>query len=177
MTNAAGCDSIVTLDLTITTIDTTITAAGNSLVSNATNATSYQWMDCAGGTLTPIPGATNATFNPSGNGDYAVMVTQGSCTSTSSCVNFTFTSTPSTFLEASTVAVYPNPTSESVQVSFQQIQKEVTVRLFSTTGQVMYEHYYPQKQQFNLPIQAPTGVYILEISSTKGNYTTKIIKR
>ena len=75
------------------------------------------------------------------------------------------------------VAVYPNPTSESVQVSFQQIQKEVTVRLFSTTGQVMYEHYYPQKQQFNLPIQAPTGVYILEISSTKGNYTTKIIKR
>ena len=177
LTNAAGCDSIVTLDLTITTIDTTITAAGNSLVSNATNATSYQWMDCAGGILTPIPGATNATFNPSGNGDYAVMVTQGSCSSTSSCVNFTFTSTPSTFLEASTVAVYPNPTSESVQVSFQQIQKEVTVRLFSTTGQVMYEHYYPQKQQFNLPIQAPTGVYILEISSTKGNYTTKIIKR
>src|SRR5690606_35581255 len=46
--NLAGCDSILTIDLTILEVDTGVTQIGNTLISNAAEAT-YAWVDCDNG--------------------------------------------------------------------------------------------------------------------------------
>ena len=86
--NAAGCDSIVTLDLTIGNLDVSTSVAGNAITANQAGAT-YQWLDCNNGSM-PIMGETGQTFVASMTGDYAVVIMDGPCTDTSACVNITF---------------------------------------------------------------------------------------
>ena len=78
-----GCDSIVRLDLTIVSVDTSVIQNGNELVSNAIGAT-YQWIDCGNANM-PVVGAIGQSFSPLVNGDYAVVVTTNGCTDTSAC--------------------------------------------------------------------------------------------
>src|SRR5690606_17165695 len=57
----------------------------NNLFSNDVDAESYQWYNCA--TSTAIAGATNATFTPTENGQYKVVVTvRTGCKDTSDCI-------------------------------------------------------------------------------------------
>src|SRR5690606_39110319 len=63
--------------------DNTVTNNSPTLTSNAIGAT-YQWIDCDNGNV-PISGETNQSFTATGNGNYAVEVTQNGCTATSLC--------------------------------------------------------------------------------------------
>src|SRR6185436_13031654 len=80
---AAGCDSVVELNLTVTAVDTSVSQNGSSLTSNLAGAT-YQWLDCNNG-MAVIGGATSQTYSPPANGNYAVAVTANNCTDTSAC--------------------------------------------------------------------------------------------
>ena len=59
LTNAAGCDSVVTLNLTINTVESSVTQNGTILSSNQSGA-SYQWVECPA--MTPISGATSQSY-------------------------------------------------------------------------------------------------------------------
>ena len=85
LTNVSGCDSVVTLDLGIIAVDTSVSYAisTSTLTALAINAT-YQWLDCNNNN-TPIIGETNQSFSPTSNGSYAVEVTQNGCAAISSC--------------------------------------------------------------------------------------------
>lgn len=81
--NSTGCDSIITLYLTINHVDTSVTKLHDTITANALGAT-YQWLDC-NNSSNPIVGATNQTFVPMACGNYAVSVTQNGCSDTSTC--------------------------------------------------------------------------------------------
>ncbi|MEM9325678.1 MAG: T9SS type A sorting domain-containing protein [Bacteroidota bacterium] len=83
LTNSLGCDSLLTLDLTIKTVNTTVQKSDLTLTSAAADAT-YQWLDCDNGNM-PISGATSQSYTVSATGNYAVMVTKDGCTATSDC--------------------------------------------------------------------------------------------
>jgi len=111
--NAAGCDSTVTLDLTINpTPDNSITQNGGSLTATQTGAT-YQWIDCDN-FFVPVIGEVNQTFFPSLSGYYAVEVTIGDCSSTSECRLVEFTGIDEI---ESLISVHPNPTKDEVTLS------------------------------------------------------------
>ncbi|GAB5538026.1 MAG: hypothetical protein Salg2KO_01290 [Salibacteraceae bacterium] len=80
ITTSKGCDSTITLDLTINDVDTAISKNGLTLTANAGSA-SYQWLKCEDG-YTEIPGATNQSYTVLENGEYAVEVTQNNCIDT-----------------------------------------------------------------------------------------------
>ena len=61
----AGCDSTVTLDLTIFDADATVTtdtSAATIMASNISSGVSYQWIFCASGM--PVTNETNQSFTP-----------------------------------------------------------------------------------------------------------------
>lgn len=82
--NAQGCDSIITIDLEVTDLDTTITPDGVQLTANATGVT-YQWLDCGNGGQ-PIAGADQQSYAPTVAGTYAVVVSAAGCSEQSACV-------------------------------------------------------------------------------------------
>ncbi len=78
-----GCDSSRHLKLTIEYIDTSVTTTDLTLTANQ-NDVEYQWVDCDNN-YTYLTSETNQIFNPTLNGHYAVIVSNGTCVDTSYC--------------------------------------------------------------------------------------------
>lgn len=78
----AGCDSIITTQLNIFTIDTSITISNNTLTANSSNST-YQWLDCENNYV--INNETNQSFYTNVIGYYSVVISKNGCIDTSSC--------------------------------------------------------------------------------------------
>jgi uncharacterized protein (DUF2249 family) len=138
LTNLSGCDSVVTLDLMITTLDTSIVLVGNTLTSNVNNAV-YQWIDC-NNTNIPILSATNQDFTPVVTGDYAVIVTMNNCTDTSSCENVTLVDVNG-LDNHEAIKVSPNPITSFLNVHFNEIRTtgDVHIVLMDMTGRTLYQ--------------------------------------
>jgi hypothetical protein len=82
-----SCDSLVSLVLSVTTVNINVIQSGNNLVSQAVNA-QYQWLDCGNG-YAEITGATAPSYQPTTTGTFAVEVTQNGCVDTSACITMT----------------------------------------------------------------------------------------
>lgn len=106
-----GCDSLITVDLFVTSIDTSITRSGNELIANENNA-SYQWVNCSDNS--EIIGATGKTFYPDREGEYAVQLTKNDCVKRSSCF-VTSNASVSEFAQ-NLVNIYPNPSDGRLQL-------------------------------------------------------------
>lgn len=84
LTNEVGCDSVVTLDLTIGSLpDISVSQNGEILTANQSGAT-YQWLDCNDSNAS-INGATDQSYTPTASGNYAVHISLNNCSDTSSC--------------------------------------------------------------------------------------------
>ncbi len=71
------------------------------------------------------------------------------------------------------VSVYPNPTTESVVLKFDQVAKR-TIQLRNALGQMVAE-YQVSSGQFELNLKV-AGVYLLSITSDEGTITKKLIR-
>jgi len=176
--NPGGCDSIVTLDLTITAVDDSVTQNGNTLTSGQAGAT-YQWVDC--GNDQPVPGATGQSFTPTIAGHYAVIVTVNGCQDTSACMDMTTLGAPGAFSHGR-LRHFPNPADEQLNIVFSLQQ--------STTFRVTLEDVYGRnvtRLDYDLHSgtstvtidleQLPAGVYLLGISDGARTETSKLIIR
>ena len=82
--NTQGCDSIITIDLTINTVDVSTTQIDAVTIEANQSGAQYQWVDCDN-SFAAISGETNQTFVASANGNYAVIVDDVTCADTSDC--------------------------------------------------------------------------------------------
>jgi hypothetical protein len=90
LVNSVGCDSIIGIDLTITsTPEPTISQNGSTLA--CTNfASGYQWLDCDAN-YSPIIGETGMTFTATQSGNYALEISFNDCSDTSECFSIDLT--------------------------------------------------------------------------------------
>ena len=169
LANASGCDSIVTLDLTINTVDVSVVNNDPTIVANASGV-SYQWIDCSDNSI--IAGETNQSFSASSNGDYAVIISDGSCTDTSDCVTVTTVGVESLLMENS-IVVYPNPSDNGLfTVDLSEIIETVDqVYLINSLGQVIMNGFKPTEGK--LSVEAiDAGVYLLVVEMNGGEQHT-----
>jgi N-acetylneuraminic acid mutarotase len=129
-----GCDSLVTVDLTINFADATVTTFQNTITANATGAI-YQWLDCDNN-FALIAGETSQSFTATSNGNYAVMVTENNCTDTSSCVNITGIGI-NEWTSAINMAISPNPNAGSFFVSSGKEGQFKTIEILNFLGEVV----------------------------------------
>jgi hypothetical protein len=128
-----GCDSVVTLNLTINTVDTSVSQTNDSLMSNATGA-DYQWIDCNNGNSI-IVGDTNQLFVATANGSYAVIVTQNGCTDTSTCVLITSVGVNKNSMQDN-IYIYPNPTTTNFTI--EGLTELYNLTIYNALGQILY---------------------------------------
>jgi hypothetical protein len=168
--NAAGCDSIVTLNLTINALpNATATDNGDATIT-ASAGTSYQWINCTSGLA--IGGATSQTFAPTVNGSYAVVVTNAAgCSDTSSCVTINNVGVKEFSTEV--ISVYPNPTHNNVTITM--TAAEATIVVVDGQGKTLKTVNVQNGEQLSLEEYA-TGVYFLNITTEFGTQLVKIAK-
>ncbi len=173
-TNSKGCDSTATLHLTITTVDTSVTITANTLTANATGAT-YHWVDCSTD-YSLITGATNQSYTATADGFYAVIVTEGSCSDTSSCYQMVITGVGhNTF--GSSFTVYPNPTNGDITLDMGADYNNATIRISNVLGQVVFNTKTNITKTVNLSIDGDAGIYFVDIITPDGKTATiKVVK-
>jgi len=167
--NEVGCDSIVTLDLTINTVNTNTTinttSSTISIESDAIGAT-YKWLDCYDA-MSSISGEINQSFTVASNGNYAVEVSENGCVDTSACVTISNVGIIENAFN-DMISVYPNPTKGSFAIEFDKIQESLTIQLFSVTGQMIQDYNYQNSKLIQLELNEPNGVYYIEIMDANG---------
>ncbi len=172
--NASGCDSVITTSLTINSVDVTTTLVGATLSANASSAT-YQWIDCGNGNAI-LPGETNQSFSPATNGNYAVIVTENSCSDTSACVMVL-----SVGIGNSTglvqVLFNPNPTSGLFVLTTGSVLINATFRLVDIQGKLIWTEEQKSGINFNIDISdQSSGVYFLEVVENGETKRSRIVK-
>jgi hypothetical protein len=170
--NAAGCDSVVRLFLTIIPIDITTSSNWSSISANAVGMT-YQWMDCSDNSL--IAGETNITYTATVNGSYAVIISNSTgCVDTSDCV--TLTNVGINEAELVGVSLYPNPTSDVLNID-KGSNESLEITITNNAGAVVYQsNTQNQITTINMSNMA-NGLYLVSLKNELGIKVEKIVKR
>jgi hypothetical protein len=108
-----GCDSVVTLNLNINKIDSTIVRLGSTIYAQS-GYDSYQWFECTSNGLVALNNQTNDSITITVNGDYAVVITNEGCSDTSTCIAINDIG----FNEYIDVkfSLFPNPTTGKIKI-------------------------------------------------------------
>ena len=170
--NSAGCDSVVQLSLTIETVDSSVTDNGNATLTANQAGASYQWYACDPG-FTLLPGETGQSFAPVQNGNYAVVVTNGSCVDTSGC-HFVLVVGLESEMAFSGVSVYPNPTTGNIYFSPGNQVDPITIRVMNAMGQEILRREILGQNSTEIAIDAPAGIYFLKLNDPSG--ATRVLR-
>lgn len=171
LASAGDYDAFVS-KLQACSVDTAVLVVGNILTASASNAT-YQWVDCATGS--PIVGATNASFTPSINGDYQVLVTQHGCMEASSCYNVTVVGVEA--VTATSLLIYPNPSTELINLEWGK-EQATSISLLDVQGRRVLTTQFITSDKAQLSLrQLPAGVYYISITNQHQSSIHKIIKQ
>jgi hypothetical protein len=168
------CDSLVTLTLNVTTVDTTVVQVGETMTSLVALGP-WQWLDCDNG-YAAVPGATQQHFTATSNGSYALMVTQNGCTDTSSC--HTVTTAGITELgQALHASVFPDPAMDRVRIGLGHSVPQVSLSVCDMNGREWLRKAYGNTASLDLSIAdlAP-GMYIVHLRSPEGNGVYRLVK-
>ncbi len=169
--NSQGCDSIVTLNLSVETVNNTITANGLLLSANQSGLI-YQWINCSNNTN--ISGANLGSYTVSQNGTYAVISTNtNGCSDTSNCITINFIGLEEMGISAFSVS--PNPVSS--QLTFRSILNFMgTVYLSDINGRIIQQIEIENQMEKTIDFPFPAGVYFVKIMSVGHEETLKLLK-
>ena len=169
--NVAGCDSIISIDLTINEVDTSTTALNATITSNATGTSTYRWLDC-GNSYAVIAGETNQAYLATLDGDYAVEVTTNGCIDTSACVNISSASIANNELNVKT-RIYPNPSAGIFNVDSEL--NLGTIQVLDVAGQLLHS-VEAVKNSTNIDLSnIQSGVYLVKIEREGMIITKRIV--
>jgi PKD repeat protein len=135
------------------------------LLSAVEPEANYQWIDCTNGNLA-IEGATNSTYEPLVNGDYALQVTKYGCTVTSDCITISTVNVADYGIKQ-IVKLYPNPAQEQV---FVNNEIPILLKVYNANGALVLEQAYAIGIQ-NIDISLlSSGLYLTKITALDGEW-------
>ncbi len=176
LTNVSGCDSIITLNLTINSSpDASITLNGSSIEAVNTTA-NYQWLDC-NANYAILNGETGQQFNSTMDGNYAVEVSENGCADTSACQEIIYWEIEENSLHKR-FDVFPNPNNGQFNVTFKQNQSHAQITVYDLMGRQVSHAKYSNTKGIHAELKAPEGCYIVEVTDGKGQSASlRILKK
>lgn len=162
ISNAVGCDSIITVDLTVVKFNTAVVKSGYTLTSGQTTG-SFQWLNCSTG-MSPVAGATSRAFTPSTDGDYAVELSENGCKDTSACQTV-----QGLYINGTTgniaFKLWPNPSQGQLMVTTGKPIPELKVSVIDALGRVILSKIYQNFISEHIVISANPGIYTVILES------------
>ncbi|MFB6258539.1 MAG: T9SS type A sorting domain-containing protein [Flavobacteriales bacterium] len=156
-----SCNSIQATYVDVQPVDTNVVRSNDTLYAQASNATSYQWIDCSDNTA--ISGASDSSFHPSMTGNYAVAVSQNGCTDTSGCHSVLIESIRDQNGKELAPKLYPSPGKDRLNIQLSSVFHG-KVRVMDLQGRALLEQELSGSSdlRFNTSGLAP-GLYLVEI--------------
>jgi hypothetical protein len=163
-TNASGCDSTVTLTLSVKANPiVSITQSGGDLI--CTQGDAYQWFFNGDS----ISGATSQIYTPTENGVYTVDMTAFNGCSDQN--NYTIQNVSIAELSLTDVLIAPNPSTGIYNVA---ASIDFKYEVYNVLGELVINDSNPRQNQMVNISNEENGVYLLVLTTVKGE---KLIKR
>jgi len=173
LTDGSGNSSQCIFTVTHEEVDEILVTSSENTLTVQTGG-SYQWINCADNSI--IPGQTEAFFSPAENGDYAVIVTQGTCSATSECYSVELTGLRPNGADQG-IRVYPVPAHETLTIEMSQTHTNATIKVVNATGQTVLVKRMEELIKTNLDLsQYDSGMYLILIESDQQNSYLRIVK-
>jgi uncharacterized repeat protein (TIGR01451 family) len=172
LVNAAGCDSLVTLTLTIKSAPVlpVIQRAANRLVISSTSGYAYQWKLNG----QPISGQNDTAFTFAQNGNYTVEVTSpNQCTALSSV--YTLSNVGFSSLQENAVLLYPNPNAGQFTIQIPETFIGGDIVITNVLGQNVFQQILNNAQDVITLEHAVTGIYIAKLTKGDVSKTLRLI--
>ncbi|MFP9098040.1 T9SS type A sorting domain-containing protein [Flavobacterium sp. RHBU_24] len=164
--NAGQCAATATMAVEVNSVDAGVTVQENTMTASATEAT-YQWINCVNNQS--VNGATGASFTPTENGSYAVIVSQNGCSQTSDC--FTIAIAGVDTIVTNGWKMYPNPV---VNYLYIEVDNAAEIMIADITGKsIMNALLVPGNNNIDVSNISP-GIYII---TSAGGLVAKLIKQ
>jgi uncharacterized repeat protein (TIGR01451 family) len=163
------CDSTIYQAINVLPIDTSVSALGNQLTANQTSGT-YQWIDCNSKIL--LANGNTQAYNVLQNGSYAVIVTNGNCTDTSSCYTFNSVGLGKNVVKNNTIKIFPNPAKNILNI--QSSKPLHQIKIINMLGETVLIINANEALSTQINIEnLSNGVYQVQIN--EGVYELKIV--
>ena len=172
-----GCDSIVSLDLTILPLPSNVVFVTGETITADAFAQSYQWYDCTTGL--PIVGATSQSYTATESGSYQVLIETNGCVNESICEDVEVSTSNIFENEAKfDVNLYPNPSNGIFKLDLEGLNNnQIDLSVMDVSGKVVYaKSIASNSNKLIVPMNisnAEDGVYFIRISA--GTTITKRI--
>lgn len=154
-----GCDTLLTLNLTITEIDTSVLINQNTLIANQGDAI-YQWLDCNNNNE-PIQNETSQSITSLLDGNFAVSITSEGCTEVSDCYTITISSLNNTEF-SNKPFIYPNPSNNYLEIK--NLPYSSMIKLIDITGKLLFNRFVVNENNTTITTtDFMNGFYILQI--------------
>jgi hypothetical protein len=170
ITTAFGCDSIISINLTINSIDTNL-IVNNQTITAVQNGSSYQWLDCDNN-YAIIPGQTGQSITISNNGSYAVQVVSNGCLDTTGCVTIGGIGIQET--HSHSLQLYPNPTQNHLVIK--GLEGAYSYSIHDLSGRIVLRGESNHDQRIDLQ-NLTDGTYFIQINRADLLRTMKFIVR
>ena len=168
--NKAGCDSLVSLNLTIKKAQVSISHLGSVMTSDIV-AESYAWYDCNSNKY--VENANQKTFEPSVSGSYRLEVRIDGCKWLSSCLVAVVADLRNK--EANTLKLYPNPFTDVVCIESEPNVEKI-INIYDTRG-IAVAAFKSSLDQSQVDLrQLGAGIYVVKIQSGKGTEIIRLLK-
>tara|TARA_B100000809_G_C15024478_1_gene489648 strand:- start:109 stop:1119 length:1011 start_codon:yes stop_codon:yes gene_type:complete len=79
-------------------------------------------------------------------------------------------------ISISNLSIYPNPTNGIISIDLGEVLTDISVTLTNSLGQVVLSENYASTSFINIDINAPKGIYFLQLETNGEVITKKIIK-
>ncbi len=177
MKSANGCDSLVTITLTVNRPDVSMIVAKDTLISNQAGAL-YQWLDCNAG-MGPVAGANGKTFIPQHSGSYAVVVSKLNCTDTSTCFFIQLSAIEDLENLDKYLKIFPNPVGDVLNIEMDLRLEQLSISIINVEGKEMiFEKSYQQSIKSIDLSGLSNGIYIVKAEVAGGGlHYFKIVKQ
>ncbi len=158
----------------VTSIDSSASKTNDSTGAASMAGASYQWIDC--GTGMAVAGATSRVFTASVSGNYQVAVSLNGCSDTSSCYSFIVPVTSINENSIRSLQIFPSPASNLLHVKTDAVAiRRITI--LDVNGRMVWNTSPNNPMSIIDVSNLKPGVYLISVSTEKGQETRRFIKQ
>ena len=173
LTDMNGCDSVVTINLTVNNVINTVSTSGATLTADQTGA-AYQWYRCTNGVFTSmVVGETSISYTPVASGNYGVELLYNGCLERSSCYLIDYSGIEDA--NAISATIFPNPTTGNFSITLGNNYSNVSIQVIDVQGKVVASKNVSHTTEVMVNEGLSSGVYFVQLKANQKTSTYKVV--